>query len=289
MLTRRTFLLGAAAVPLTVSGYAVAVEPGLRPAVTRYVVTPPDWCYPDTRLRIAIVTDIHACRPWMPIHRIEGIVEATNALEPDVVVLLGDFVEGLNWLYAQPIPMRDWSAPLGALRAPLGVYSVLGNHDWWHDGPRVRTALEAAGLPVLENDAVPLTLPGGERVWLGGLGDQLAFRHSGVDDMDRLIAQIPDDGTPAILLAHEPDAFPKAPERFGLTLSGHTHGGQVSLPIVGRFPAMGSDYGRRYAYGHIVERGRHLVVSAGLGCSGLPVRFRVPPEIVLVEVGGAAV
>lgn len=283
MLTRRSFLLGAASVPLALSAYAVGIEPRLRPAVTRYAISPPGWTY-DRTLRIGVITDIHACDPWMPVERIETIVEAMNAEVPDLIVLLGDFVEGLNHLYARPIAMADWSAPLANLRAPLGVFSVLGNHDWWRDGPRVRRALEMAGLPVLENDAVPLTLVGGERVWLGGLGDQLAFRHSGVDDMSRLLGRIPDDGTPAILLAHEPDVFAACPARFGLALSGHTHGGQIALPLIGRFPG-GSDYGQRYAYGHIEEAGRHLVVSAGLGCSGLPVRFGVPPEIVVVEVG----
>lgn len=284
MLTRRSFLLGAAAVPVSLAGYAVAVEPVLAHAVTRYALTPPDWTYAAARLRIAIIADIHACDPWMPVERIESIVEATNALAPDLVVLLSDFVEELNRFYARSIAMCDWSAPLRELRAPLGVVSVLGNHDWWHDGPGVRRTLEAAALPVLENDAMKLTLPGGEPVWLGGLGDQLAFRHSGVDDMERLIDQIPNDGAPAILLAHEPDAFPVAPARFGLTLSGHTHGGQVNMPVLGRFP-VGSDYGRHYAYGHIVEQNRHLIASAGLGCSGFPARFGVPPEIVLVEIG----
>src|SRR5262249_47390197 len=97
-------------------------------------------------------------------------------------------------------------------------------------------------------------------------------------------ARIPDDGTPAILLVHEPDIFPHVSSRWGLTLAGHTHGGQIALPLVGRFP-VASQYGQRYAYGHIVEGGRHLVISAGLGVSGFPVRFGVPPEVVLLEVG----
>lgn len=288
MITRRAFILGAgAALPLAFTSYAMAIGPRLGPQITRYAISPPDWRSPMTAVRIGVVADIHACDPWMPVERIEAIVETVNALQPDLIVLLGDFVEGLNRLYARPIAPMDWSQPLAALHAPLGVHAILGNHDWWHDILGVRRALDARALPVLENDAVLITTAGGESFWLGGLGDQLAYRRSGADDMGRLMGQVADDGRPAILLAHEPDIFPQVPERFGLTLAGHTHGGQINLPVVGRFP-VASRYGQRYAYGHVVENDRHLVVSAGLGCSGMPFRFGVPPEVVLVEVGSPA-
>jgi predicted MPP superfamily phosphohydrolase len=186
--------------------------------------------------------------------------------------------------------LGEWAAPLGTLSSPLGSYAILGNHDWWHGGPdgsrHVRMALEARGVPVMENDAVRIDRPGGGSFWLGGLGDQLAFKASrtGVDDLPGLTARIPEDGTPAILLVHEPDIFPHVSTRWGLTLAGHTHGGQIALPVFGRFP-VASQYGQRYAYGHIVEGNRHLVISAGLGVSGFPVRFGVPPEVLLVEIG----
>ena len=91
------------------------------------------------------------------------------------------------------------------------------------------------------------------------------------------------DGAPVILLAHEPDIFTRVPARVSLTLSGHTHGGQVRL--FGYSPVVPSRYGNRYAYGHIVEDDRNLVVSGGLGCSIMPVRFGVPPEILEIQVG----
>ena len=87
-------------------------------------------------------------------------------------------------------------------------------------------------------------------------------------------------------MAHEPDIFPQVPERVALTISGHTHGGQVDLPFIGRL-VVPSAYGQRYAYGHVVENGRNLIVSGGLGLSVLPVRLGVPPEIVLIEIGGS--
>src|SRR5262249_46514434 len=164
-----------------------------------------------------------------------------------------------------------WGAAFAKFRAPLGVYAILGNHDWWHDVTPVRRALVDNGIPVLENDAKLIEPKDGPKFWLAGLGDQLAIptprgRYRGVDDMPKTLAQITDADTPAILLAHEPDIFPRVPSRFDLTLSGHTHGGQVRLPFLGR-PVVPSRYGQRYAYGHVEEGGRHLIVSGGLGMS----------------------
>ncbi len=290
-ISRRALIFGAAAaLPVAISGYAVAVEPRSGPLLSTYQLSPPDWRPSDGLLRIGIVADLHACEPFMPAHRVEEIVEAANRLQPDIFVLLGDFVEGLHGFYARPIPMADWADPMAQLRSPLGSFAILGNHDWWHDptdnAGAIRATLEARGVPVLENDAVLVRRIGTQGFWLGGLGDQLAFKGTGrgVDDMARLLSQVPDDGRPAILLAHEPDVFRQVPARFGLTLSGHTHGGQIALPLIGRFP-VASHYGRQYAYGHVFERNQHLVVSAGLGVSGFPFRLGVPPEIVLVEVG----
>jgi predicted MPP superfamily phosphohydrolase len=148
----------------------------------------------------------------------------------------------------------------------------------------VQRELAAAGIPVLENEAVRLTKDG-QAFWLLGLGDQLAIwgrTKRGVDDLPGTLAQLT-DAAPAILLAHEPDIFARVPDRVALTLSGHTHGGQVRL--AGYSPMVPSRFGNRYAYGHVVENGRHLIVSGGLGTSIMPVRFGVPPEIVLIQLG----
>lgn len=287
MITRRRFLYGmGAAVPLSMSGYSVGVEPHRGPLLTSYSVSPTDWRYPDKILRICVIADIHACEPWMPATQVEHIVAAANALQPDIFVLLGDFVEGLHGTWATPIAMDDWAAPLSELTAPLGTWAILGNHDWWVDAAATRAALEARHIPVMENDVTLIEAANGVSFWLGGLGDQLAFKRTktGVDDIDGVAARTPDDGRPAILLVHEPDIFPRVPPRFGLTLAGHTHGGQIRLPVLGRFP-VASDYGQRYAYGHVVEHDRHIVISGGLGLSGLPMRLGVPPEINPIEVG----
>lgn len=285
-LTRRRFLQGAGAMVALGAGgtaYAVGLEPHMRLVVSEWAVPHAHWPKDMPPLRIVVLTDIHASDPWMPAERIRGIVAHANALKPDVVVLLGDFVAAMRRYGTKVIPIADWTAELGHLRAPLGAYAVLGNHDWWDDPEGVRGGLEREGIQVLENDALQLDVHGGP-VWLGGLGDQLAFRTSGgggVDDLPATLAPANKDDAPYILLAHEPDIFTRVPDRVTLTLAGHTHGGQVRLPIIGR-PVIPSKYGQRFAYGHIVEGGRHLLVSSGLGLSGLPVRFMVPPEIAVV-------
>jgi predicted MPP superfamily phosphohydrolase len=139
----------------------------------------------------------------------------------------------------------------------------------------------------MENDAVLLGEPGA-RFWLAGIGDQLAVplgqgRFRGVDDLPATMARIASDD-PVILMVHEPDIFTKVPDRVSLTLAGHTHGGQMRVPFL--WPAfVPSQYGARFAYGHIVEGGRDLIVSGGLGTSIVPLRIGVPPEIVRVELG----
>ncbi len=294
MLTRRQLLLslmGGVTLPALLGGYAFAIEPRFRLAVTRYRVKTPRLAAmsADKPLRVAVLADFHACEPWMPVSRIEHIVSTTNALKPDLIVLLGDYVAGLRRFRTAIVPMRDWSQALSYLEAPLGTYAVLGNHDWWVDGAATTEHLENSGIPVLENRAIELTHPNGNSFWLAGLGDQWAIpigggRFRGVDDLDGTLAQITDDTRPVLLLAHEPDIFPKIPTRVDLTLSGHTHGGQVRLPFLGS-PIVPSRFGQRYAYGHITETDRQLIVSGGLGCSQLPIRFGVPPEILLIEMG----
>ncbi|GAU83371.1 hypothetical protein BIWAKO_03295 [Bosea sp. BIWAKO-01] len=275
-------------------GYAYAWEP-THPRVTRYRFTPNAW--PQSgRLKLAIISDLHIGGPHMPVSRVRDIVAMTNELKPDFVLLLGDFVASRTRRASDP-PYAEWATELAALKAPSGVYAVLGNHDWWQDEPTQRNrsgptqsglALEAAGITVLENRALRLETAAGP-LWLAGLGDQIAFvkrlrgQKNGVDDLPGTLAQIADDGAPVIMLAHEPDVFARMPARVALTLSGHTHGGQVRL--FGWSPIVPSRYGNRYAYGHVRESGRDLVVSAGLGTSKLPLRFGIPPEVVLVELG----
>jgi predicted MPP superfamily phosphohydrolase len=292
MLTRRA-MLGALAglVPTaaSASAYGFWIEPAWRLAVAEYRMTPANWPAGRT-LTIAALSDLHAGEPYMPLERVHEIVQATNALRPDLVVLLGD-LPAVGRFVTRAIPAAETIAVLRGLEAP--VHSVLGNHDWWDDPdtqrlrgglPRIAGLLDDAGFAMLHNRAVKV---GG--VWVAGLGSLWAFRVGrrfiGADNLDATLGAVT-DADPVILLCHEPDAFPRVPPgRVALTMSGHTHGGQVRL--LGYSPIVPSAYGNRYAYGHVAEGGKDLIVSGGLGITTLPVRFGVPPEITLVRLGAA--
>ena len=300
MFTRRALLrhLGPGlAAPGALSAYAFGLEPVLRLNITRHALTPPGWT-PGLKLRIVVLADMHACDPWMSAGRITRLCGHANTLGGDIIVLLGDYMTGMKLVLRQT-PPAEWAALLAALRAPLGVHAIMGNHDWWEDKAAQQAgggetishhALRAAGIPVHANHAIRLEKPG-MGFWLAGLEDQMALlpgarwgraRRRGLDDLPATLAQVTDDA-PVVLLAHEPDVFPSVPSRVSLTLAGHTHGGQIR--VAGYSPMVPSRYGNRYAYRHMVEEGRDLIGSGGLGCSILPVRFGCAPEIVVVDVG----
>src|SRR5712691_6806766 len=226
MIYRRSLLrlLGATFLGIIGLGsYAFAIEPRFRLIVKSYRLRPPRWPVLERPLRMAVIADVHACEPWMPLSRIAEIVDTANELKPDITVLLGDYVGGQPHFKTGRISAREWAPALGRLSAPLGTYAILGNHDWWGNVAAVRTALRDNGIPVLENDTRMIRPQTGPAFWLAGLGDQLAYyigdgRFRGVDDMAKTLVQISDETAPAILLAHEPDIFPQVPARFGLTL-----------------------------------------------------------------------
>jgi len=288
-LTRRRFIAaGAGAIGLTAaatSAYAGAIEPmGL--VVTRYALTPPRWPA-GRKLTVTVIADLHAGGPDMTLPHIVQVVDTALSLRADLIVLLGDFRAWYGHFKMEPVADPLWSGELARLTAPLGTWAIFGNHDWWHGLAAVRAALAEARIPVLENDAVLLGAPDA-RFWLAGLGDQLAHpigrgEYRGVDDLPGTLARVRSDD-PVLLLAHEPDIFPQVPERVALTLAGHTHGGQIRVPLL--WPHLvPSRYGARYAYGHVIEDGRHLIVSGGLGTSIIPARLGVPPEIVHITLG----
>jgi uncharacterized protein len=254
--------------------------------VRRVGLAVPAWHAEHKALKFALLTDLHVGAPHMSLARLRDVVARVNAEAPDLVVITGDFVIGgkehkggvVGGTFVEPEPIAE---ELKRLRAPLGVYAVLGNHDWWYDGERVARALGGAGLKVLENEAARVE-SGGRAFWLVGVADFWTRR----PDIEGALRRVETDD-PVVLFTHNPDIFPRVPARVALTVAGHTHGGQVNLPLVGR-PVVPSEFGQRYAMGHVVEGGRHLFVSGGLGTSIIPVRFRVPPEIVVLrlEPGG---
>ena len=238
-------------------------------------------------MRIVVLADVHCGGWWTTRHMLAAAVDVANAQRADVAVFAGDAIADRALPY-RALSMTETAAALARLSARLGTWAVLGNHDWKDDPVARRNgfrmcqawqALEAAGVPVLDNRAVEV-----DGAWLVGVDSRMARgRHvrPGHDDPDRAFAAVP-DGEPAILLAHEPDIFAED-RRAVLQISGHTHGGQIA-PF-GWTPRVPSDYGSRFAWGHVVEDGRHLVVSGGLGLVLFPLRVGRPPEITVIDIG----
>ncbi|WP_425996384.1 metallophosphoesterase [Caulobacter sp. DWR1-3-2b1] len=280
---RLAWALTALAAPLYVLGvWTFLVEP--RVLVTREVVIEsPTWRGPPVRL--GLISDTHVAAPHVDARRIQKIVARMNALSPDVVLLLGDYAGGHEPAAMRAAPQRSeilrGVAAFKGLRARYGVYAVLGNHDWWYDGPAIESALTLAGATVLENGAVAVDRPEG-RLWIAGLADLESTRKQ--PSYPTALASLPPN-EPVVVMSHWPDPFVAAPRRVALTVAGHTHCGQVNLPLVGRL-VHASHAARRWGCGIYVEGGRQLYVTGGVGVSILPVRFRAPPELVVITLRG---
>jgi predicted MPP superfamily phosphohydrolase len=228
-------------------------------------------------LRIAVIGDIHTDNRFIDESKLRQVVQLTNSQNPDLVVLLGDFIQGTRKNRTNLVEPEITAAQLKHLQAPLGVFAVLGNHDWWYDGGKVRRAFESEGIKVLEDEVAELNWRG-RSFWLVGFGD-LWTRPP---QIERTIAKAP-PGATIVAITHNPDIFPEVPETVSLLLAAHTHGGQVSFPLIGT-PVVPSSFGAKYTAGHIFENGHHLFVTTGVGTSILRVRFRVPPEVAILTV-----
>ena len=274
----RTLASVVLAVGALLATWAFWVEPrSLR--VETHVIRPRGWPATCDGLTVAVLSDLHVGAPGVGLEKLARIVEETNARRPDMVLLAGDYViHGVvGGRFVEPEAIADG---LSALHAPGGVYAVLGNHDNWLDGPRIARVFERAGIRVLE-DRHATVEAGHCSLSIIGLGDFTTTRH----DLDAALRGVSRE-TANLLLTHDPDVFPEVPPVVHLAIAGHTHGGQVRLPLVGR-PIVPSRYGERYAAGHVVEGGRDLFVTTGVGTSILPVRFRVPPAVsILTLVAG---
>jgi len=184
------------------------------------------------------------------------------------------------------VPNAVWAGEFSRLKAPLGVWAILGNHDWWFDLEGVRRALAKVGIPVLENRAVMIG-EGSRRFWLAGLADQLAYplgngRFRGEDDLAGTLAQVTTEH-PVILLAHEPDIFPNARAGIADAVRSYPwrsdpHSPDLAEPGAVPLRSTVCLWPHRGA-------GRHMIISGGLGTSFVPVRIGVPPEIVHIEIG----
>ena len=226
-------------------------------------------------VRIALLSDIHAGNLVMRPERIASIVRAVNETHPDIVLLAGNFVVGER--YEGTARRALDLAPLAGLRAPDGVFAVLGNHDHWTDPDAIRASLRSAGVRVLENDA---TRRGA--ITIVGIDDR--FSHH--DDIVRAARQAAMLGGVPIVFTHSLDLAPDLPKTMTVLFAGHTHCGQVVAPVIG--PIVRYSRGRRlydqtYRCGRIVEHDRVTIVTGGVGSGTLPLRFNASPDWWLIE------
>lgn len=250
------------------------------PVVRSAAVAVADWPAGRAPLRVLLLSDTHVAGPDMPPERLARIVDRLNRLKPDLVLIAGDLVSEKRTATHIYTP-AEIVAPLGRLKAPLGVVVAPGNHDHWFRPDALRGALEKQGLRVLQNEAVkrgPLIV--------GGVDDD----YTGHDDIPETLAAMEalGPGVP-VIVSHSPDIVPDIHRPVAAVFAGHTHCGQIRLPVIGALTYV-SRYGDRFACGDMTDKGQRLFVGAGLGTSILPLRFNTPPDVWLVTLGpqGAA-
>ncbi len=253
-------------------GFWAAILEPRHLVVRERALTLPGWPAALDGLRVGIVGDLHVGAPPMDRARTRRVLARLAAQGADLLVFLGDLVDTKSLFRSTP-SLSALTEDLRVLRAPLGAYAVLGNHDHWFGARRVRACLEQAGVPVLVNETRRLHARG------------TSFALVGVDDAftdhDDLLRTLPRGPEPTLVVTHTADLFVDVPRKVSLTLAAHTHGGQVRLPMVGPL-FVPSRFGTRWVRGHYIEEGRHLWVTSGVGNSMVPVRFGVPPELVVL-------
>lgn len=281
--TRRLFFAAIAVfeVGYWLNIYAWFVEPN-QLVVRRIEIVSEDW--QGAPLTIAAISDTHVAGPHVDAARMGRIVQRVNALRPELVVLLGDYVNGrLHPAERSPAENQEITggiATFAVLRARYGVVGVIGNHDVWYDRAIVQTEMENAGVATLWNRHIVIRRTGGAPLVIAGLADF----STGDPDFAAALDGAPEDAD-TLVISHSPDPFVNMPRGPALMLAAHGHCGQVTIPFVGRpiVPLVND----RFACGLVEENGRRMYVTGGIGTSMIPVRFLNPPEIVLITLRGA--
>lgn len=245
--------------------WSVFVEPN-RLVVTKYTIR-------DEALagvKIVFASDFHI-KPYQK-KWLQRIVQLINEQNPDIVLSVGDFVSG--HLAPMSMPIKKIAGEFQNIKAPYGFYTTIGNHDLWFGVEEVKRVLEENNVKVLDNSNLKIRVKGKE-IYIAGV----QYKPTYVDVGNAL----ENTKSPTIMLTHSPDEIVKMPEgKANLILAGHTHGGQVVIPLLG--PVLtASAYGSKYVYGLIEENGKRMLVTRGIGTSILPIRFNCPPEIVVIE------
>jgi len=275
-MNRRTFLKSAVAGAVVLGTTSVCygfAEAG-NVQIVRKTVTLPNLPKAFDGTTVAFLTDIHH-GPYVSLDFVASVVRATKMLQPDLIIHGGDYI----------LRSAEYTRPcfevFSALRAPLGVYGVLGNHDHWHALQTTQEAMRASGITELTNCGVWLT-KGNSRLRLCGVDDLMRGEPTIVPALGDTTVN-----DACILVSHNPDfAETIRDTRVGLVLSGHTHGGQVNVPNM-RNPFIPSQYGDKYRAGLCDAPATRVYVSRGLGVTGIPVRYNCPPELTLLTLRAA--
>lgn len=267
-------------------GYAYFIEPK-RLVTTEAVLNVPRFSPKLNGLKIVAISDIHGGSNAVTEERLRELVTLANAQQPDLIVLLGDYVsearfdrealkkpEGTDRTELR-MPVKVIADNLAGFNARYGTYAVIGNHDWWHNQAVVRREFERVGIKVLENRIEQISV-GDEIIYLWGIEDYWKNRTVPAEAYE----QLPESRN-VVAITHNPDSLLKTPAGISLMIAGHSHGGQVNFPIYGPHPFVNDP---RFMKGEAVVEGKHVFVTSGVGCTGPQIRFRVPPEIAVLTI-----
>lgn len=221
-------------------------------------------------LKIVLIGDLHI-KPHQG-KRLNRIVAKINKQKPDLVLSVGDFIAGHS--IEATLPIEKIALSLAKINSKYGIYTVLGNHDFWYDAEQITNVLEKNGINVLNNTNCKIKINNSD-LYIAGVEDLTTSQAD-------ITKALRNTKKPTILLTHSPDIFPNIPNNVFLTLAGHTHGGQIRIPMIGAL-IVPSDFGNKYSYGLVNENDKSMIITKGIGTSILPVRFCCFPEILVIN------
>ena len=268
--------------------YSVYIEP-FRLTIETAELKIPNWSDRLNGFKVVAISDIHGGSHSVSEERLKDVVELTNQQNPDLIVLLGDYVSELNYRKRNRnapegtdktelrMPVETISENLKGFQAKYGVFAVIGNHDHWHNQSKITREFERVGIQILENEVQAIKV-NDETVWIWGIEDLWKKGRVPIGPLGK----IPEKQN-IIAVTHNPDSLLRTPPQISVMFAGHSHGGQVKFPIYGAHPFVNDP---RFMEGHAEVDGKHVFVTTGVGTTGPPIRFRVPPEIAVIQLYG---